>query len=64
MAVEEEEEDTMTTTTVDRGRKSRQVLEGEGRCFYIRPPLVPGRVTKRNKMGGGPFVTVGETTRA
>jgi hypothetical protein len=30
-----EEEVTMTTMVVDRGRKSGQVLEGEGRYFYI-----------------------------
>jgi hypothetical protein len=29
------EEDTTTTMAADRGRKSGQVLEGEGRCFYI-----------------------------
>jgi hypothetical protein len=30
-----EEEDTTTTIAADRGRKSGQVLEAEGRCFYI-----------------------------
>jgi hypothetical protein len=30
-----EEEDKKTTMAVDRGLKSGQVLEGEGRCFYI-----------------------------
>jgi hypothetical protein len=31
----EEEEDMTTTMAADQGRKSGQVLEGEGRCFYI-----------------------------
>jgi hypothetical protein len=34
-----QEGDTTTTMTVDRGRKSGQVLEGEGQCFIYRPPL-------------------------
>jgi hypothetical protein len=39
VAEEEEEEDTTTMMAADRGRKSGQVLEGEGRCFYIETPL-------------------------
>jgi hypothetical protein len=35
MTVAAEEEDTTTTMVADLGRKSGQVLEGEGRCFYI-----------------------------
>jgi hypothetical protein len=35
MTAKEEEEDTTSTMAADRGRKSGQVLEGEGRYFYI-----------------------------
>jgi hypothetical protein len=37
MAVEEDE-DTTTTMAADQGQKIGQVLEGEGRCFYIYTP--------------------------
>jgi hypothetical protein len=35
MMAAEEDEGTMTTMAADRGQKIGQVLEGEGRCFYI-----------------------------
>jgi hypothetical protein len=35
MTTAKEEEDTTTTTAADQGRKCGQVLEGEGRYFYI-----------------------------
>jgi hypothetical protein len=35
MTTTEEVEETTTTMAADRVRKSGQVLEGEGRCFYI-----------------------------
>jgi hypothetical protein len=35
MTTTEEVEDTTTTMAANRVRKSGQVLEGEGRCFYI-----------------------------
>jgi hypothetical protein len=42
-------------------KKSPSAREGGSLLLYINTPLVPGRITIRDKRG--PFVMVGETTR-